>query len=84
MECALPTKRSTVALGGSSGECEYCKENSFDPSDRKFLAVAVVAEAVVLNATDSDWAEHGALMDSLGVEVCQLCPQHAARDPGEE
>ena len=51
-------------------------ENTFDRSDRKFLAVAVVARAVVLNATDSDWGEQEALMDELGVEVSQLCPQH--------
>ena len=34
---------------------EELPENAFDASDRKFLAVAVVAKAVVLNATDSDW-----------------------------
>ena len=48
--------------------------NAFDPSDRKFLAVAVVAKAVVLNATDSDWEEHAPLMEDLGVVVNQLCP----------
>ena len=53
--------------------------NSFDPSDRKFLAVAKAGEAVVLNATDSDWAEHTDLMEYLGVEVCQLCPQHSEK-----
>ena len=55
---------------------EELPENEFDPSDRKFLAVAVTAGAVVLNAMDSDWGEHGALMGELGVEVEQLCPQH--------
>ena len=54
-------------------------ENRFDRSDRKFLAVAVAAKAVVLNATDSDWGEHESLMDELGVEVKQLCPQHATK-----
>jgi len=54
-------------------------ENAFDHSDRKFLAVAVVGRAVVLNATDSDWDEHKALMGSLEVEVMQLCPQYAAK-----
>lgn len=54
-------------------------ENTFDRSDRKFLAVAVVARAVVLNATDSDWGEQQALMERLGVEVSQLCPQHASK-----
>ena len=58
---------------------EELPENSFDASDRKFLAVAVVAKAVVLNATDSDWNEHEALMDRMGVEVSQLCPQHASK-----
>ena len=58
---------------------EELPPNTFDPSDRKFLAVAVVASAVVLNATDSDWHEHRALTDELGVEVRQLCPQHAAK-----
>ena len=58
---------------------EEVPDNAFDRSDRKFLAVAVVAEAVVLNATDSDWGEQAALMDALGVEVGQLCPQHALK-----
>ena len=58
---------------------EELPRNAFDPSDRKFLAVAVVAEAVVLNATDSDWDEHKPLMDQLGVEVEQLCPKYARK-----
>ena len=58
---------------------EELPENNFDLSDRKFLAVAVSAEAVVLNATDSDWGEQQELMDALGVEVEQLCPRHASR-----
>ena len=55
---------------------EELPQNTFDRSDRKFLAVAVAAGAVVLNATDSDWGEQQALMDELGVEVDELCPQH--------
>lgn len=58
---------------------EELPPNSFDPSDRKFLAVAVVEKATVLNATDSDWDEHANLMASLAVEVHQLCPQHATK-----
>ncbi len=58
---------------------EQLPANDFDPSDRKFLAVAVVADAVVMNATDSDWEEHADLMNELGVEVDQLCPQHASK-----
>ena len=55
---------------------EELPENTFDRSDRKFLAVAVAAKAEVLNATDGDWGEHKALMDTMGVEVEQLCPQY--------
>ena len=58
---------------------EELPKNTFDPSDRKFLAVAVVAQAVVLNATDSDWGEQRALTGKLGVEVRELCPQHVSR-----
>ena len=58
---------------------EELPENTFDRSDRKFLAVAMVAQAVVLNATDSGWAEHGALMNRLGVEVTQLCPGYPSK-----
>ena len=54
-------------------------ENELDPSDRKFLAVAVVAEAEIVNATDSDWSEQAELTRNLGVSVRQLCPQHAAK-----
>ena len=59
---------------------EELPENEFNQSDRKFLAVAVVANALVLNATDSDWHEHKDLMDELEVGVEQLCPQHARKD----
>ncbi len=57
---------------------EELPQNTFDRSDRKFLAVAVAADAVVLNATDNDWREHEALMERLGVIVEELCPQHIA------
>ncbi len=50
--------------------------------DAKFLAVAVNASATIVNATDSDWAEHRELTEQLGVDVRQLCPQHAIR-PGK-
>ena len=63
---------------------EELPENKFDRSDRKFLAVAVGAKAVVLNATDSDWDEQEALMDRLGVEVSQLCPRYASKKARRE
>lgn len=71
-----------IALSPSNDErkgFEDLPENSFDPSDRKFLAVAVVSGGVIVNATDSDWDENKVLMERLGVEVEQLCPQYARR-----
>lgn len=53
--------------------------NTFAPSDRKFLAVAVIAEAAILNATDSDWAVGQARLDEVGVVVEQICPGYAER-----
>lgn len=53
--------------------------NSFDPDDRKFVAAAVVANAAIMNATDSDWHEQRAFLDCLGVTIEQLCPQHAIK-----
>ena len=47
--------------------------------DAKFLAVALKADAVIVNASDSDWDEHHDLTDRLGVDVRQLCPEHATR-----
>ena len=53
--------------------------NTLDPSDRKFLAVAVASPAPILNATDSDWHDERVLISSLGVVVEQLCPQYKTR-----
>ena len=35
----------------------------------------MVAKAKVLNATDSDWAQHSKLMAELEVDVEELCPK---------
>ena len=58
---------------------EELPANTLDRSDRKFLAVAVVSKAPILNATDSDWHEERELVSRLDVVVQQLCPQHATR-----
>ena len=57
---------------------EELPENQLDPSDRKFLAVAMVADASIVNATDSDWHENRTLLDSIRIEVEQLCPHMLA------
>ena len=68
----------TPCRDGSRG-FEELPMNSLDQSDRKFLATAVVAEADILNATDSDWSEQQGLTSTLGVTVRQICPQHASK-----
>lgn len=63
----------TPSVDGRRG-FEELPVNTLDASDRKFLAVAVVAKAVVVNATDSDWGQAGDLLRRLGVDVEELCP----------
>ena len=78
----IPDRVRRVAVTPSDDDLREFKElpeNDFDRSDQKFLAVAVVSGAAVLNAIDSDWEEHAELMNKLGVEVDQLCPQHATK-----
>ena len=51
--------------------------SGFDSSDQKFLAVAMTYEhnAVIHNATDSDWYNHRDCIAGIeGVAVNQLCP----------
>ena len=69
--------RVTINPSGEDQGFAGLPPNQLDPSDRKFLAVAVVARAPILNATDSDWKENGDLMDRLSVKVIQLCPEYA-------
>lgn len=74
-------RRTPITHSADDGRgFEELPENTLDPADRKFLAVAVVADAVVLNATDSDWVEHKVLTETLGVQVEQLCPENASNN----
>lgn len=50
--------------------------NSIDKSDRMFLAVALTADAAIVNALDTDWHEKQEVIANLGVTVRQLCPEH--------
>lgn len=45
----------------------------FDPSDRKFAALAHQETAPVANATDSDWIIHSATLAATGVDVRNIC-----------
>lgn len=53
--------------------------NDLDKSDRKFLAVAVIAHARIVNALDTDWHLQSEIIKRLNVTVTQLCPEHAAK-----
>jgi hypothetical protein len=48
----------------------------FDPSDRKFVAVAIASRLnpKVLNATDTDWWHYRKRLEKHGVRVVFLCP----------
>jgi predicted nucleic acid-binding protein len=55
--------------------------NGLDMSDRKFLAVALIAKAAVANAMDTDWYKQAEFITGLGVKVKQLCPEHGCKEP---
>lgn len=46
---------------------------TFDPSDRKFAALARKTGTPVTNATDSDWADSLAALNANGISVHFLC-----------
>lgn len=53
----------------------------FDPSDRKFVAVARAhpAHPPIYNAVDTDWLHYQEALASHGVVVAQLCPDDLHR-----
>jgi hypothetical protein len=55
----------------------------FDPSDRKFVAVAVAggSAARVVNASDTDWWAHRKALARYGVIVQFLCPELMTEQP---
>lgn len=55
--------------------------STFDKKDQKFVAVALVAgeKPPILNAVDSDWWHHRAVLAAAGLNIEFLCPQHAPR-----
>ena len=69
--------RVKITESGDDRGFEELPPNRLDPSDRKFLAVAVVGQAPILNATDGDWYEHCDFIQGMGVEIIQLCPEFA-------
>lgn len=55
------TEHRYGALGGDDAE--------IDPSDRKFVAVAKLADAPIVQATDTKWLNWGGVLSRHGVEV---------------
>lgn len=50
----------------------------FDPSDRKYAALAKQEQIPVANAVDSDWVHHLALLTANGIDVHFVCGCNAA------
>jgi hypothetical protein len=50
----------------------------FDPSDRKFVAIANghPAKPPILEATDSKWWRYKDIFLELGIKICFLCPEY--------
>lgn len=46
---------------------------NFDPSDRKFAALAKKETVPVSNATDSDWINHATLLQNNGIQIIFVC-----------
>lgn len=53
---------------------------NFDPSDRKFVTVALTSgdHPEILNAVDSDWANHFDALTQAGLRIRFVCPQHVS------
>jgi len=53
----------------------------FDPSDRKFVAVALThhAKPAIANAVDSDWRNYETTLAEHGVSLNFLCPELLAK-----
>jgi predicted nucleic acid-binding protein len=49
----------------------------FDRDDRKFVAVAVSSkfEAIICNATDTDWWDYREAFEKVGIKIKNLCPE---------
>jgi hypothetical protein len=68
--------RSASQLPGELGP------EHFDPSDQKFVAVALASDPPdpIVNAVDSDWSEHRAALKQAGLTIIELCPDCIAQE----
>jgi hypothetical protein len=82
--CAKTERCEQVEIHPRGGDGEDYEEfpndpalDKFDPSDRKFVAVALGSKnnPEVLNAVDPDWWEHQDALKRHGVRIRFLCPK---------
>jgi len=54
---------------------------AFDPSDRKFVAIALIStnQPTIFNAVDGDWPTYETALSANGVRVITLCPDCCKR-----
>ena len=48
-------------------------DSGFDPSDRKFVAVAKRSKSPIYNAVDTDWIEKRAILEANKIKVVFVC-----------
>ncbi|MCL6533645.1 MAG: hypothetical protein K6U12_10270 [Armatimonadetes bacterium] len=78
-----PTDESRVNFRLFPAALEHA---NFHQDDRKFVAVAIAAQQAtgqtvpILNAIDSDWCHHYALLLQNGIQVHFLCPDRMPSD----
>jgi hypothetical protein len=65
---------------GEYADCPQALINAgFDPSDRKFAALARQQSTPVANAIDTDWLHHRSLLRSCGITVHFVCGTDATK-----
>ena len=76
MSAPMRVERLDLPRDAAGGYEDFPKDiqlHTFDPSDRKFVAMARRADAPVANATDTDWLHHRDALNASGVMVQFIC-----------
>jgi hypothetical protein len=75
----VDTNTTGKEFGASNGTFEALPAalSDFDPADQIFVVLALTApeRPHILNAVDSDYSEHRATLEGIGVHVQELCPE---------
>ena len=70
-----------TSKSGSANDFEEFPDDpdlsDFDPSDRKFVAIAKASShnPTILNASDTDWWHHRKPLEKNGIKINFLCPE---------